>query len=103
MRLVERSGRSLTISKGIDGLGVPLVGATRAGSGVARAVGRSESHVGHGDLVDVVAGVHGRGKTASWGDLAKDDVGKGLTTILTCCSCVRYDSDGSEYCHVLPG
>jgi len=73
-----------TIAEWVDGLGVPLVGATGAGSGVAGSVGRPECHVGHGDLVDVVAGVHGRGKTASWGDFAKDDVGKGLTTILTC-------------------
>ena len=57
--------------------GVPAIGAAWVGRG------RAETHVGHGDLVDVVGRVLGDGKTTGGRGFASKDIEYGLTTALT--------------------
>lgn len=72
----------LAVAEVVDGVWIPHVRSSRVG-GVGGAIGGTEVHVGHGNLVDVVCWVLGCDESACWCYFAEDDVCDGLTTGLS--------------------
>lgn len=73
---------NLPKSERINSVVIPLVSSSRTAGGVARAVRRTKSHVSHGNLVDIVGGIHGRNKTTCRCNLAEENVSDCLATSL---------------------